>query len=126
MPLMREDSMRLAATAPLPQIEAPATIDELRRRLGDLIERDGVPGIAIALVGRDGPIWAGGVGLADIASGRPMEADTAFRIGSLSKSVIALGVMRLVDQGKLDIDRPLREILPSAGIDNPWEAVAPV
>src|SRR5262249_26884957 len=48
-----------------------------------------------------------------------------FRVGSLSKSVVALGVMRLVDQGKLDLDRPLREILPDAGIDNPWEAVAP-
>ena len=55
-----------------------------------------------------------------------MTGDTAFRVGSLSKSLIALGVMRLVDQGKLDLDRPLREIVPDVRIDNPWEAVAPV
>ncbi|HET7502976.1 MAG TPA: serine hydrolase domain-containing protein [Kofleriaceae bacterium] len=85
-----------------------------------------MPGAAIALVDRDGPLWVGGVGVRDRLTQAPMDADTVFRVGSLSKSVVALGVMRLVDQGKLDLDRPLREILPDAGIDNPWEAVAPV
>jgi CubicO group peptidase (beta-lactamase class C family) len=105
---------------------APATIDELRARIARVLEREQVPGAAFALVGRDGPIWTGGIGVRDRATRAPMDADTAFRVGSLSKTVIALGVMRLVDQGKLDLDRPLREILPDVDLDNPWEAVAPV
>ena len=105
--------------------DPPRTIDELRDRVANVLKRDGIHGVSIALVGRDGPIWIGGVGVRDRDTRAPMEADTMFRVGSLSKSIIALGVMRLVDQGKLDVDRPLREILPDA-IDNPWEAVAPV
>jgi CubicO group peptidase (beta-lactamase class C family) len=106
--------------------DAPRTIDELQRRIANVLERENVPGAAIALVGRDGPIWVGGIGVRDRETRAPMESDTVFRVGSLSKSIIALGVMRLADQGKLDVDRPLREILPDVGIDNPWEDVAPV
>jgi CubicO group peptidase (beta-lactamase class C family) len=106
--------------------EAPNTIEELRARIAKVIEREHIAGATFALVDRNGPIYVGGVGLRDRAAQAPMTSDTAFRVGSLSKSVIALGVMRLVDQGKLDVDRPLREILPDLQIDNPWEAVAPV
>jgi CubicO group peptidase (beta-lactamase class C family) len=106
--------------------DAPQTLEELQRRIAAVLERERVPGAAIALVGRDGPIWIGGIGVRDLDTHAPMQADTVFRVGSLSKSIIALGVMRLVDQGKLDVDRPLREILPDVAIDNPWEDVAPV
>jgi CubicO group peptidase (beta-lactamase class C family) len=113
------------ATPALPVADAPGDLDELRARIAAVLERDHVPGAAIALVGRDGPLWVGGVGVRDLDTRAPMDGDTVFRVGSLSKSVVALGVMRLVDQGKLDVDRRLREILPDA-VDNPWEAVAPV
>lgn len=106
--------------------EAPRTIDELKERLSVILTREHIAGSTFALVDRNGPVWIGGLGVRDRATGAPMESDTVFRVGSLSKSVIALGVMRLVDQGKLDVDRPLREILPDVAIDNPWEAVAPL
>ena len=41
--------------------DAPGTIDELRARIADVLECEGVPGVGIALVGRAGPIWIGGV-----------------------------------------------------------------
>src|ERR1700742_1308327 len=106
--------------------DAPKSIAELRARIEKVIEREHIAGATFALVGTDGPIYVGGIGLRDRASAAPMTSDTAFRVGSLSKSVIALAVMRLVDQGKLDVDRPLREIVPDLQIDNPWEAIAPV
>jgi len=106
--------------------EAPGSIDELRARIAKVLEEEHVAGAAFALIGRDGLTYVGGVGVRDRASRAPMMRDTAFRVGSMSKSVIALGVMRLVEQGKLDLDRPLRELVPDLEIDNPWEAVAPV
>jgi CubicO group peptidase (beta-lactamase class C family) len=114
------------ATSVLAVADAPKTLEELQRRIAIILEREHIAGVSIALVGRDGPTWVGGIGVRDREKHAPMEADTVFRVGSLSKSLVALGVMRLVDQGKLDIDRPLREILPDAAIDNPWEAIAPV
>jgi CubicO group peptidase (beta-lactamase class C family) len=105
--------------------DPPGSVDELRARIGKILDREHVPGASIALVDRDGPVWIGGIGVRDVATGVPTDGDTTFRVGSLSKSIVALGAMRLVDQGKLDLDRPLREILPGV-IDNPWEAHTPV
>lgn len=110
----------IAATA-----DAPRTIEELRQRVAEVIAHERLPGVALALVGKDGPIWVGGVGVRNLETGAPVEADTVFRVGSLAKSVVTLGVLRLADQGKLDIDRPLREILPGV-VDNPWEDTSPV
>ena len=119
-----DDDMPRAPYA-LTVADAPKSIAELRRRIEAILEHDHLPGVAIALIHRDGPIWSGGIGVRDRDTRAPMESNTVFRVGSLSKSIIALAVMRLVDQGKLDVDRPLRELLPGA-FDNPWEQVAPV
>ncbi|WP_163360631.1 serine hydrolase domain-containing protein, partial [Klebsiella aerogenes] len=43
-------------------------------------------------------------GLADISASRPVTADDPVRIASISKLVVAIGVMRLVEQGRLDLD----------------------
>ena len=112
-------------TEALAVTDAPRTIEELRARLAKVLAHEQVAGAAISLIDRNGPIYIGGLGVRDRATGAPVDAQTAFRVGSLSKSVIALGVMRLVDQGKLDVDRPLRELMPGF-LDNPWEATAPV
>ena len=53
---------------------------------------------------RDAIIATHATGMADIASGRHVSADDPVRIASVSKLVVALGVMRLVEQGKLDLD----------------------
>jgi CubicO group peptidase (beta-lactamase class C family) len=103
---------------------APHTIPELRRRIADVLAREHVPGIAIALVDRDGPIWIGGVGIANEATRAPVTADTVFRAASITKMIVGLGVMHLAEQGRLALDAPLR--LPGVTIDNPWRDVAPV
>lgn len=109
-----------AAVAP------PDSIEELRARIAAVLEREGVPGAGIALVDRDGPIWIGGVGVADRMTNVPVDGNTVFRVASITKLVVGLGVMRLVEQGKLSLDRPLREVIPDVAIANPWEATDPV
>jgi CubicO group peptidase (beta-lactamase class C family) len=47
-------------------------------RISKILEREGVPGIGLALVDRDGVVWAGGVGVADRETGRPVDANTQF------------------------------------------------
>lgn len=66
-----------------------------------------VPGAAIALI-EDGRVnRAKGYGFADVAAGRPMTADTIFNAGSISKSVTAWGIMRLVESGRASLDAPV-------------------
>ena len=60
---------------------------------------------------RDGVTTVDSRGLADAASGRAVTADDPVRIASISKLVVAIGVMRLVEQGVLDLDADVSERL---------------
>ena len=72
-----------------------------------------VPGTAYvwASFGSDGLRESGASGLADRAGGRALTIDDPVRIASISKLVVAVGVMRLVDQGQLDLDRDVSDWL---------------
>ena len=70
-----------------------------------------VPGVAVALI-RDGHLtWSEGYGHADTEREAPVTPDTVFQVGSISKPVTAWGVMRLVQQGKLELDAPVERYL---------------
>ncbi|HUJ61933.1 MAG TPA: serine hydrolase domain-containing protein [Kofleriaceae bacterium] len=102
----------------------PRSIPELRARIAAVLDREHVPGVGIAMVERDRPIWIGGVGVADLETRAPVGPDTVFRVASVTKMLVGIGVMRLVEQGRLSLDAPLR--LPGVAIDNAWDAEAPV
>jgi len=123
-----DESALMQATLDGPSLDgvAPATIEQLQARVAAVLEREGVPGVGLALVDRDGLRWAGGVGVADLKTGRPVDADTQFRVASITKSVVALGVMRLVEQGRLDLDQPLRERMPGVVPPGAWDGAAAV
>jgi CubicO group peptidase (beta-lactamase class C family) len=105
---------------------APANLGEFRQRAQSLMTDAHIPGAGMVLV-RDGkPVWVGGLGLADKASGRKVDADTAFRIGSISKSFLAIAILRQVERGTMHLDDKLSDIAPEIAIDNPWEATDPV
>jgi serine beta-lactamase-like protein LACTB len=72
-----------------------------------------VPGISVALAGRDGVIWAKGFGYADLENNVKMSIKTKMRFGSVAKVVATAGLMRLYDQGKIDLDAPIITYVPS-------------
>ncbi|ANW17659.1 non-ribosomal peptide synthetase [Streptomyces clavuligerus] len=71
-------------------------------RVRDLLAEHRVPGIALAVIHDGELVAAEGYGTAD--GTRPVRAGTPFHVGSLSKHITALGVLRLVDRGVLDLD----------------------
>src|SRR6476659_253122 len=70
-----------------------------------------VPAYTWATFDRAGLTASGASGLADRAGGRRLTIDSPVRIASISKLVVALGVMRLVEQGRLDLDRDVSDTL---------------
>ncbi len=68
----------------------------------------------------------GAAGFADHQRQLPMRADSRVHIGSVTKTVLALGVLRLASQGRVNLDAPLEELLPALTLDNPWKAKSPV
>jgi CubicO group peptidase (beta-lactamase class C family) len=81
--------------------------DHLNERIPNLMDHFGIPGSVIAVVRRGEPVWSEAYGFADVKGARPMTTNTPCRVESISKSVTAWGVMRLVEQGKIRLDDPV-------------------
>jgi CubicO group peptidase (beta-lactamase class C family) len=103
-----------------------ASLEALRAALAEVVDESPVHGVAIALVSDSGAIWSGGFGTADPGTGEPVGSGTLFRANSVSKTFVALTVMRLVEEGGLSLDTPLREAAPDVAFENAWEASEPV
>jgi CubicO group peptidase (beta-lactamase class C family) len=119
--LASPDSARSDSTSP-----PPRTVVELESRIRDVLERTHTPGIGLALVTRDSVLYTGGIGKADVASGRAATGKTLFRIGSTSKAVTSLAVLMLQEEGKLRLEDPLRTHIPEIAFVNRWESTDPV
>ena len=92
--------------------QAPADDRAIEAYIDAQVADAGYPGASVAVI-RGGHVTdIHPIGDAD-ATGRPVGPDTPFVIGSLSKSLTALAVMRLVDAGQLELDAPVTRSLPS-------------
>lgn len=87
---------------------------DLAADLGDFIademEAKRLPGLALALTDGDRIVWAQGFG--EARPGVPADADTLFRVGSVSKLFTDLAVVALHERGALDLDAPIGDSLP--------------
>ena len=99
-----------AAPAPLHYGEV---VEEARARVrADIAER-GYPGIAIAVSVDGETVWSEGFGYADLEHRVPISPSVKFRVGSISKSLTAATVASLVEDGRLDLDAPVQQYVPS-------------
>ncbi|MBL8752032.1 MAG: serine hydrolase [Planctomycetes bacterium] len=72
----------------------------------------GVPGLAVTIVARGHVLVCCGYGIADVRTGSPVTATTAFNVASVSKPFTAILALRLVERGLLDLDGSVRTWLP--------------
>ncbi|MGA8112305.1 MAG: serine hydrolase domain-containing protein [Actinocatenispora sp.] len=88
-------------------------VDEgsLRDLLTDLTGAYGVPGASAAVLA-DGWTVSAAAGVLNLRTGVPATADSLFQIGPVTKVFTTTALLRLVDQGKLDLDSTLAEVLP--------------
>lgn len=75
------------------------------------MDRYRVPGVAVGVL-RDDEEIVEGFGVTSVENPLPVDPTTLFQIGSITKTFTAMAVLRLVEQGKLDLDVPLRTYLP--------------
>ncbi|HEX3821761.1 MAG TPA: serine hydrolase domain-containing protein [Candidatus Sulfotelmatobacter sp.] len=72
-----------------------------------------LPGVSVAVVENGEYEWASGYGLADVENNSPASEHTLFRLGSISKSLSAVGAMQLWERGKIDLDAPVQKYCPA-------------
>jgi CubicO group peptidase (beta-lactamase class C family) len=92
-------------------VSADDRFEEVARVVGAEMERLGVPGAALGIL-KDGVFQLRGFGVTNIENPQPVDDYTIFNLASLSKTVTATAVMRLVEQGSLDLDAPVHTWLP--------------
>lgn len=79
----------------------------------EAIDHRSMPGLAIAIRSPDGTITSHTYGVADIDTGEAVDDSSVFRLGSISKLMTAAVIMKLVEDGRLALEQPVREILQS-------------
>lgn len=84
---------------------------QLEKKLAELIETHGVPGAQLAVLDGD-EITEVAAGVLSIRTGSPVTTDALFLPGSIGKLYTAALVLRLVDEGLVDLDQPVKTYLP--------------
>lgn len=68
----------------------------------------------------------GAAGTSNAATGTPLAPDSKVHVGSIAKTMLSLGVLRLVTEARISLDTPVETVLPQIRFDNPWQAQSPV
>ena len=95
--------------------------DKYRQLFPEMMAKDKIPGISIALVDREGILWAAGFGYTDYNRKMAVTTDTMFLICSMSKTITATAVMIAVQDGLLELDVPIIEYWPEFTVNSRFE-----
>jgi CubicO group peptidase (beta-lactamase class C family) len=98
------------ALAPSP--DEQQAFDALLKDATTALARSNTPGASIAVVLRGRLTFAGAVGVKRVYGTDPVTPQTRFRVGSMSKMLVAIAAMQLVEEGKLDLGKPITTYLP--------------
>jgi CubicO group peptidase (beta-lactamase class C family) len=116
-------------TPPLPQARpeslglSPARLARMSDAFKREIDKGTVPGLTV-MVARRGQIgWFEALGRQSPAAGAPMTRDSIFRIYSMTKPIVSIGIMQLVEDGYLLLNEPLAKYIPEfseqkVGVEN--------
>ncbi len=133
MPRLSRRSFSLAATATAlapamlrAQSATPvgdpvaAALDALPGVVQDIMDRTGVPGVAVGVIANNEMVLAEGFGVRNIDSGDPVDGDTVFQIASVSKPLGSTAIASLVGDGVVAWDTKIADIDPSFALGDPW------
>ncbi|MGH9701744.1 MAG: serine hydrolase domain-containing protein [Candidatus Acidiferrales bacterium] len=128
-------ALALSAILPSPGARAqsndaappPADVpQELRMQIQKVMAAENIPGAGIALVDKDHIVWAIGLGKASLGENKDATADTCFRTGAISRSLVALALLKLQEDGKVNLEGKLSELAPELPVQNSWQSSHPI
>ncbi len=93
------------------KLEVDEFIAHMQSAVPEMLYYYEIPGAEVALISGGEVVWSQGFGTAEIETNRPVEPDTLFQAASISKPFTAWAVMKLVEEGKMDLDAPIETYL---------------
>lgn len=105
-PVTAEQPVTADATAPTDHFE------RVEKYFLDELKTQHIPGMSVAIVWKDHSTWTRGFGLADVENDVPATSGTVYRIGSMTRMITAVAVLRLVQSGRLGLRASVRDYVP--------------
>ena len=106
--------------------DSSSNIKNLLISIEEKVRQDHITGLMLGITTKDSVIFSGGFGYADLENRRKVDENTLFRMGSITKMFVSLGIMKLVSEGKLNLNDELKRIVPEVLFQNDWEETNPV
>jgi len=112
----------LQAASPVPTPSGPLE-EKLDRYMVAYMAAMNAPGLTLALANTESTLRTAGYGFANIDQKLPVNTDHLFQIGSITKSFVALVLLQLRDEGKLDLQEPILDFLPGLPITSEFGSI---
>ena len=94
-----------------------ALVADFEREIPRLMTEFHVPGLSIAVVDHARSVWRQGYGVRDVATKVPVDSETVFEAGSMSKPVFAYVALKLCEEGVIGLDTPLSQYAPEPFVE---------
>lgn len=98
---------------------AQSLVDSLTQELEQLVETSAIPGFSVAIVNADEVLYQQGFGYANKEKQTAFTTETMENLGSVSKTVVGLALVKAIEEGKLTLDTEINRLLPFP-IQNPY------
>jgi CubicO group peptidase (beta-lactamase class C family) len=106
----------------LPQIR----FDTLTKRIDMLVKKYKTPGVQVLVFTKDSLLYKHNAGVMNLKTKTPVTDQTIFRLGSITKSFVAVTALMLVEKGQLNLSDELKKLAPEIQFSNQWETTDPV
>lgn len=99
---------------------------DLMSSIDSIAVKNKLPGVSISFVSKDSIIDRYKFGYSNLEKKIKVDSETPFKVGSITKSFLALTIMKLNYEGKIDLNAPIKELIPEVSFTNRWENSDPV
>jgi CubicO group peptidase (beta-lactamase class C family) len=101
-------------------------VDSLKIKIDSIAKKYHIPGAQVLVFTRDSILYKQNVGVKNLKTKDPVTDETMFRLGSITKSFVAVTALQLIEKGELKLDDKLKDVAPEIQFENQWEETHPV
>lgn len=109
----------------LPHFTLADSSSTLQNRIEEILKKEELVGMVWSTTTGD-QTSIGSAGFSNLESMSPMEATQKMHVGSVTKTVLAIGILRMVTRNVLSLDDEVANLLPELSLKNPWKSTDPV
>ena len=99
---------------------------QLKDSITTILKKSNIPSAFVTVVSKDSILFKYEFGHSNITQNKNVDENNTFALGSISKTFTALAIMKLIKEGKLDLEDELKVVAPKVKFHNKWEEIHPI